>query len=471
MFTPASDLDAAVASPRPTPSQRRLFRAQGRWWRDALLRRLLALADLVTALLAALAVGLSASPRSGIVAALLAPAWILLAKLHGLYDRDHRAIRHLTADELPRIVLWALTGSAATAVALSLAGRDDVTVTTTAEAWAVASGAAYVARALARIAWRTITPPERTVIIGDGPLADATRRKLQLFPDTHMELVDGPFDVGAASDDSHAGSNGVERVILAFATLDEERIASFLGYCRQRQIKLSVVPPVRGMFGTAAHLSRVADLPVVEFTTWDVSRSTLLLKRALDVVVSSSALVVLAPLFLAIAVAIRLDSRGPTFFTQRRAGVGGRPFRMFKFRTMVANAEELLGELVPFHTLAAPMFKLANDPRVTRVGRVLRRTSIDELPQLLNVLRGEMSLVGPRPEQVELVERYDPEQRFRLAVKPGLTGPMQVYGRGQLTFEERLAVEREYIENLSLRRDLHILALTIPTVFSGRGAF
>ena len=127
--------------------------------------------------------------------------------------------------------------------------------------------------------------------------------------------------------------------------------------------------------------------------------------------------------------------------------------------------------LVRFDELEEPMFKLRPDPRVTRFGAFLRRTSLDELPQLVNVLKGEMSLVGPRPEQVELVQRYRPEHRFRLAVKPGLTGPMQVFGRGRLSFEERLAVERDYIENLSISRDLRILALTIPSVVDGRGAY
>jgi lipopolysaccharide/colanic/teichoic acid biosynthesis glycosyltransferase len=117
------------------------------------------------------------------------------------------------------------------------------------------------------------------------------------------------------------------------------------------------------------------------------------------------------------------------------------------------------------------MFKLRADPRVTRVGRLLRRTSLDELPQLINVLRGEMSIVGPRPEQLDLVERYAPEHRFRLQVKPGITGPMQVYGRGELTFDERLAVEREYVENLSLARDIRIVLMTLPAVFGRRGAF
>jgi lipopolysaccharide/colanic/teichoic acid biosynthesis glycosyltransferase len=138
---------------------------------------------------------------------------------------------------------------------------------------------------------------------------------------------------------------------------------------------------------------------------------------------------------------------------------------------MRADAEDILPTLVRLDELREPVFKLERDPRVTRFGRFLRRTSLDELPQLVNVLRGEMSLVGPRPEQVELVRRYRPEHRFRLAVKPGLTGPMQVFGRGALSFEERLAVERDYIENLSISRDLRILALTVPSVLAGNGAY
>jgi lipopolysaccharide/colanic/teichoic acid biosynthesis glycosyltransferase len=172
-----------------------------------------------------------------------------------------------------------------------------------------------------------------------------------------------------------------------------------------------------------------------------------------------------------VAVAIKLTSRGPVLFAQRRAGLGGDPFRMLKFRTMVDGAEERLVDVVRVEDLADPMFKLRRDPRVTAVGRFLRRWSLDELPQFVNVLRGEMSLVGPRPEQLDLVERYRPEHRFRLEARPGMTGPMQVFGRGDLSFDERLAVEREYIENVSLGRDVRIMLMTVPVVLSGHGAF
>ena len=144
---------------------------------------------------------------------------------------------------------------------------------------------------------------------------------------------------------------------------------------------------------------------------------------------------------------------------------------MLKFRTMVADAEDRLGELIDLSKLDEPAFKIPDDPRVTRVGKLLRRTSIDELPQLINVLRGQMSLVGPRPEEEAVVALYDERQRGRLAIKPGLTGPMQVYGRSDLTFEERLAMERDYLDNLSLLTDLQILMRTPRAIVRGEGAY
>ena len=194
-------------------------------------------------------------------------------------------------------------------------------------------------------------------------------------------------------------------------------------------------------------------------------------KRLTDVVLGGATLIVMALPMAGIALLVKLDSPGPIFFRQTRVGQDGRPFRMFKFRTMVDHAEEMLPQLVDLEGLSQPAFKLHSDPRVTRAGRVLRRWSVDEVPQLLNVLAGEMSLVGPRPEQVEVVARYTDDQRRRLAVKPGMTGPMQVSGRGDLPFEERLALELTYIGRYSLRLDLRILLQTIPAVVRGDGAY
>ena len=173
---------------------------------------------------------------------------------------------------------------------------------------------------------------------------------------------------------------------------------------------------------------------------------------------------------IAIALVVRLTSPGPALFRQRRAGRDGAPFAMWKFRTMDVDAERRLEDLVVLDELAEPVFKLPDDPRVTAVGRFLRRTSLDELPQLVNVLLGQMSLVGPRPEQVELVARYSDGERARLIVKPGMTGPMQVLGRGRLSLEERVALERDYVETISLTGDLRILLRTIGSVLGGRGA-
>jgi exopolysaccharide biosynthesis polyprenyl glycosylphosphotransferase len=236
-------------------------------------------------------------------------------------------------------------------------------------------------------------------------------------------------------------------------------------------VKLSVAPPLRAMLGTAVDLNHLAELPLIEFRTWDPSRSTQLMKRTMDLVGASLALVVLAPWMAVIALAIRLDSPGPALFRQRRGGRNGASFQMLKFRTMTEDAPERLGEVVQVDALPDPVFKVRKDPRVTRVGALLRRTSLDELPQLINVLRGEMSLVGPRPEEVWLVERYGEAYQFRQEMRPGMTGPMQVHGRGELTFQERMSVEREYVENYSLRKDVEILFQTFAAVVTGRGAY
>jgi exopolysaccharide biosynthesis polyprenyl glycosylphosphotransferase len=195
------------------------------------------------------------------------------------------------------------------------------------------------------------------------------------------------------------------------------------------------------------------------------------MKRGLDLVGSLVGLVVLTPFMVLIALLLKLDSPGPIFFVQERAGQYGKPFRMYKFRSMVQNAEELLEQLLDLDRLKQPAFKLRDDPRVTRVGRWLRRTSLDELPQLFNVLKGEMSMVGPRPEEVRIVQKYNPWESQRLLVKPGMTGSMQVSGRADLSLEERVKLELTYIENYSILEDIKILIKTLPAVLSGRGSY
>ena len=472
----AESTDKAVP-PRRTlrvPLRLPAVRSSARLPADAVLRRALALADLTAVMLGAtvLAVLLDRADQAFWMAT-AAPVWLLLARLHGLYHRDQRALRHLTVDELPALVFWSLTGTAAAALLLMLTPAGSLEAPGAIWMAATVAGAAFVLRALARTAWRRITPPERTLIVGEGALAGATRRKLELFSDIHVVVSDQRREPSLRDlDDGSGRPPSIDRIIVASQTIDEATIAELVGFCTSRGIKLSVVPPMRGMFGTAVELSHVSDLPVLQYNTWGVPRSTLALKRVLDVAGAGVGLLLASPLMLLAAAAIFVESGRPVFFVQRRAGRGGRPFRMLKFRTMVADAEHRLPDVVDLDTLSEPVFKLRGDPRVTGVGRLLRRTSVDELPQLFNVVRGDMSLVGPRPEQLELVERYtDEQQRVRLSVKPGMTGPMQVYGRGDLTLAERLAVEREYVENLSLARDLRLLAMTVAVVRSGKGAF
>jgi lipopolysaccharide/colanic/teichoic acid biosynthesis glycosyltransferase len=253
--------------------------------------------------------------------------------------------------------------------------------------------------------------------------------------------------------------------------LDPAAAESLIEECKIAGLGLTFLPRHYGLLGPGIELNRLAELPVLDFRFSDPPRSTIAMKRTMDIVLSSFFLLLLSPLLLAIGVAILLDSGRPVLFKQRRAGKDGRPFTMIKFRTMVADAEERLAALVDLAKLEEPVFKIPDDPRVTRVGRFLRRTSLDELPQLANVLGGSMSLVGPRPEEEAVVALYDERQRARLGVKPGVTGPMQVYGRSDLTFEERLAMERDYLDNLSIITDVAILMRTPAAIVRGEGAY
>lgn len=205
-------------------------------------------------------------------------------------------------------------------------------------------------------------------------------------------------------------------------------------------------------------------LPSVNIETGNLSFFYRISKRFLDTIVSLTALIIFSPLFLAIALLIKMTSRGPVFFTQIRCGQHGRPFRIYKFRSMVVNAEEILKKMMDFDKLNEPVFKLKNDPRVTSIGKILRKTSLDELPQLFNVLKGELSLVGPRPEEIALVKRYNSFFRERLKVKPGITGLQQIICRGSTNMMERMKYDIEYMKKQSLWLDIKILFKTFGVV-------
>jgi exopolysaccharide biosynthesis polyprenyl glycosylphosphotransferase len=267
-------------------------------------------------------------------------------------------------------------------------------------------------------------------------------------------------------------SEPVDEVVFAIPGYDPERFAEALHACDERGVDVlltmpSVLPP-----RNKVELATVTgfDLPMLGMTRVPQSQGRLLVKRLMDIVGSLVGLVLASPVLIATMIAIKLSSPGPIFFKQVRAGRHGRKFTMYKFRSMVVDAEALRAKLEHLNEMGGPVFKIKRDPRITGIGRLIRATSVDELPQLFNVLIGDMSLVGPRPPLPSEVGQYEPWQRRRLSVKPGLTGLWQVSGRNQVDFEQWMALDLEYIDNWSLWLDVVILVKTVPAVVRGSGA-
>jgi lipopolysaccharide/colanic/teichoic acid biosynthesis glycosyltransferase/glycosyltransferase involved in cell wall biosynthesis len=263
-------------------------------------------------------------------------------------------------------------------------------------------------------------------------------------------------------------------LFLTFLAVFLMMSSSFLGFIQKRDPQVLWVAPGMLLFRAGAlgmGLLKGILLPPKSGSKGYPCNSIYVrfLKRVIDIVGGSIGLVLFSPLILVAAIAICIDSRGPVFFRQARAGENGKPFTMFKLRTMVVGADGMVSAVVQKSQLKGPAFKIPDDPRVTRVGQILRRWSLDEAPQFWNVLRGEMSLVGPRPEELRIVEMYNDCQRQRLMVKPGITGPMQVNGRGGLDFDTRLQLELDYLKNYSILDDVKIMIKTIPVVLSGEG--
>ncbi len=267
-----------------------------------------------------------------------------------------------------------------------------------------------------------------------------------------------------------AAELGVSTVVIATTALDAAAPTWMLRSFLDRGIQIEMTSALTGVAHDRVSVNAIGRFPLLSVDPGHRGGWRAVAKRTFDVVIAATGLVVFSPLLLAAAIAVKLDSSGTVFFTQERLGRRGVPFRLFKFRTMHPDAERQLVDLRQHNESDGPLFKMANDPRVTRVGSLLRRTSIDELPQLWNVVRGEMSLVGPRPALPSESGMWGEELRNRLRVRPGLTGMWQVSGRSGTTFDEYERLDLFYIDNWSMLTDLGILVRTVPAVLGGRGA-
>ena len=477
--------------------------------RDSLFRRLLGIADAV-AVIAAVWLGVSVFGSDGLapIALAIPLVFVVIAKAMGLYERDEHLLHKTTLDEVP--ALFSLT--AITALVLSLTGERFVDgslgQSQVAAVWAMLFVATVTLRSLARFAARKLTPPERCLLVGDTRTAEYVREKLALSQAVKAELVgsvpanpSGANGNGYANGNGHTNGNGngyangngngnghqgheslvrtlkpilasdaIDRVILALDNGGRDDLLDLIRELKSHGVKVSVLPEASRVAGSAVELDQLHGMTLLGMRRFEITHSSRLIKRSFDIIGSSLALLFLSPILLAVAAAIRLDTPGPIFFRQRRVGLRGQEFEMLKFRSMVAEAELLKDDVMHLNEGADGLFKIADDPRVTRVGRFLRRTQLDEIPQLINVLRGEMSLVGPRPLVDEEDRRIQGWYRRRLELRPGMTGHWQVLGSSQrIPLAEMVKLDYLYLANWSLWGDIKLLMRTVPFVVSRRG--
>jgi exopolysaccharide biosynthesis polyprenyl glycosylphosphotransferase len=454
--------------------------------RDAVLRRTLALADVVAAYLALLFAvfvdGATAHLRP--TDALLAPLIVLVSKAIGLYDRDQHRLRKTTIDEMPSIlhlsVFYALTVWLAEALLFhGWLSRPQVF------GLAVATFAFTTAgRRLVRTIALAVTPPERCIVLGGSADAERTASKLESSPGVNATVIGRvalrdddrnhpPRGSGTLGDVRSLArvisEHGVERVIIVPASHDQEEILHAIRLVKALGVKVSVLPRLLEVVGSSSTFDEVDGMTLLGVRQYGLSQSSAFLKRIMDIVAATIGLALLAPLLLLLAIAVKLGSSGPVFFRQPRIGRRGEPFNMLKFRSMVRNADEIKSQLRERNEAGGGLFKISDDPRITRVGRFLRRSSLDELPQLLNVLNGNMSLVGPRPlvpDEDALIEGWE---RWRLAVKPGMTGLWQIFGSARIPMNEMVKIDYLYGANWSIWLDVKILLRTVPYVLHRRG--
>ncbi len=280
--------------------------------------------------------------------------------------------------------------------------------------------------------------------------------------DLHTVYQETEFDILVMSHSENGKS-------VLKCDLTDNNVVQIVNFCEQRNISFYMLSGTYTVTVAENEIRSFDGHPLVRLRDASLHPVYSIVKRAMDIFIAGVTILLGMPIWLGIALLIKLTSDGPVFFTQIRAGLHGKPFRMYKFRSMVKDAEKNLNDLVDIDKLDEPVFKIINDPRVTAVGRFLRRTSLDEFPQIINVLKGEMSIVGPRPEELCIVERYDVFQRRRLKAKPGLTGYHQITNRGEPSLSKRIEYDILYLKNQGLIMDLFIIAKTVYVVLTGKG--
>jgi len=492
--TPASTGSAALRVVEPAPAGTARARRQGRLRRGRV--RALVAVDL-TAIAVAFAgtygfAELIGPPAvigpPGVVAAFIAVSvviWIAVFAGYRLYESHSRAIAPATFDEVGDLFHALLAGSLVLLVvgqgAKRLAGWSLYSPLEALVFLAVALVAIPVLRGALRT-WvlPSVMRPRRTLIVGAGEVGRLVRRKIDAHPEYGLEFAGFIEDDPRITDDvvgrtaeltTRVDGLEIDWVVLTSTGDSYEDTLDRVRAVRRPDVHLSIVPDYFELFASNAAIEDIEGLPVVSLPPMRFSRSVLLLKRCFDVAASGLGLLVLSPLLAVTAVLIKLDTRGPVFFRQARHGRGGSEFSIVKFRTMVEDAEAQRFALAHLNELegGGPLFKIKEDPRITRVGSTLRRLSIDELPQLWNVLKGEMSLVGPRPPLPSEVVEYDIWHRRRLSMKPGITGLWQVEMRHEPSFDRWVELDLNYIDRWTLWLDLRILLRTMPSVLMARG--
>jgi exopolysaccharide biosynthesis polyprenyl glycosylphosphotransferase len=326
----------------------------------------------------------------------------------------------------------------------------------------------------------------RVLMVGAGEVGRTVIRAMVANPESGFEIVgfldDNPIkgetDIGRfkalGSTENLADileNEVVDEVVITLPWQYHRKIVSLMAQCERENVRARIVPDLFQMTLNRMHIEEVAGVPMIGIREIGISGLNQLIKRSIDVVFSAIALIIGAPLIALIALMIKMESPGPVLFRQERVGKNGHRFELYKFRSMVEGAEDQQAALQKFNEAEGPLFKIKQDPRVTRLGKSLRRLSLDELPQFYNVLQGDMSLIGPRPPLPAEVEQYQEWHKRRLEVSPGITGLWQVSGRSELTFDEMALLDIYYIENWSLGLDTKILWQTVPRVLFGSGAY